>query len=43
MVGLNITDHLPHGLYQDRPACAGIDAAHSAVIWETGEVIHNPF
>ena len=43
MVGLNITDYLPHGLYQEFGRLCWDYAKHFSRDLETGEVIYNPF
>lgn len=42
MVGLNITDYLPHGLYQEFGRICWDYAKHFSRNLETGEVIYNP-
>ena len=43
MVGLNITDYLPHGLYQEFGRICWDYAKHFSRNLETGEVIYNPY
>lgn len=43
MVGLNVTDYLPHGLYQEFGRIAWEFAKHYSRDLETGEVIYNPY
>lgn len=43
MVGLNITDYLPHGLYQEFGRICWDYAKHFSRDLETGEVIYNPY
>ena len=42
MVGLNVTDYLPHGLYQEFGRICWDYAKHFSRDLETGEVIYNP-
>ena len=42
MVGLNVTDYLPHGLYQEFGRIAWDFAKHYSRNLENGEVIYNP-
>ncbi|MCI6886859.1 MAG: prolyl oligopeptidase family serine peptidase [Lachnospiraceae bacterium] len=43
MVGLNITDYLPHGLYQQFGKICWDYAKHFSRNQETGEVVYNPY
>ncbi len=43
MVGLNITDYLPHGLYQEFGRICWDYAKHFSRNLETGEVVYNPY
>ena len=43
MVGLNITDYLPHGLYQEFGPICWDYAKHFSRNLETGEVVYNPY
>lgn len=43
MVGLNVTEFLPHGLYQEYAEIFWNFAKHYSRIPETGEIIFNPF
>lgn len=43
MVGLNITDYLPHGLYQEFGRICWDYAKHFSRDLETGEVIYDPY
>ena len=43
MVGLNITDYLPHGLYQEFGGIGWDYCKHFSRDLETGEVIYNPY
>ena len=43
MVGLNITDYLPHGLYQEFGRLCWDYAKHFSRNLESGEVIYNPY
>ncbi len=43
MVGLNITDYLPHGLYQEFGRLCWDYAKHFSRNMETGEVVYNPY
>lgn len=43
MVGLNVTEFLPHGLYQEYAGIFWNFAKHYSRNLETGEVVYNPF
>lgn len=43
MVGLSVTDFLPHGLYQEYGSVAWNFMKHYARNQETGEVVYNPY
>ncbi len=43
MVGLNVTDYLPHGLYQEYGRICWDYAKHFSRNQETGEVVYNPY
>ena len=43
MVGLNVTDYMPHGLYQEFGPICWEYAKHFSRNLETGEVIFNPY
>ena len=43
MVGLNVTDFLPHGLYQEFGTIAWDFAKYYSRDLETGEVIYDPY
>ncbi len=43
MVGLNITDYLPHGLYQEFGRLCWDYAKHFSRNLETGEVVYDPY
>ena len=43
MVGLNVTDYMPHGLYQEFGPICWEYVKHFSRNLETGEVIYNPY